>query len=198
MPRTPVKTTRHTKLVAFLVCTAFCGLVHANQAYEPGQSFRDCPEVCPEIVVVPPGTYLMGSPANDPLQARDRIEQPQHRVTLSHMFGVGKFEVTRYEYARFALETQLRDPDGCNVHEPPNWPKKAGLNWHTTPFPQTDRDPAVCVSWEEAQAYTQWLSRKTSHAYRLLSEAEWEYVARARTATQAFWGDDEKQACEYG
>jgi formylglycine-generating enzyme required for sulfatase activity len=56
----------------------------------------------------------------------------------------------------------------------------------------------VCVSWEEAQAYTQWLSRKTRHSYRLLSEAEEKYVARAGTATQAFWGDDEKHAWEYG
>jgi formylglycine-generating enzyme len=150
------------------------------------------------MVVVPPGTYVMGSPSEDPHQAKNAIEQPQHRVTINHAFAVGKFEVTREEYARFALQTRLRDPDGCNVHEPPNWVKRARLNWHTTPFPQTRRDPVVCVSWEEARAYTQRLSEHTGHSYRLLSEAEWEYVARAGTTTQAFWGEDERQACEYG
>ena len=194
----PPKTTPLARLVAFLVCAAPYGLVHANQAYEPGQSLRDCPKICPEMVVVPAGTYLMGSPTDDPRQGKDGVEQPQHRVTISYAFAVGKFEVTRNEYARFALEAHLRDPDGCNVHEPPHWPKKIGLNWHTTPFRQTGRDPVLCVSWEEAQRYTQWLSRKTGHTYRLLSEAEWEHVARAGMSTQAFWGDDEKRACEYG
>ena len=72
------------------------------------------------------------------------------------------------------------------------------MSWHSPPFPQSGRDPVVCVSWEEAQAYTKWLSEKTGHTYRLLSEAEWEYAARAGTTTRAFWGDDEKRACEYG
>ena len=76
--------------------------------------------------------------------------------------------------------------------------RRKALNWHLTPFPQTGRDPVVCVSWEEARAYTQWLSKKTGHSYRLLTEAEWEYVARAGTTTEAFWGNDEKRACEYG
>lgn len=171
---------------------------HASPSYKPGQSFRDCRTICPEMVVVPAGTFLMGSPAGDPHQARDGIEQPQHRVMIRHLFAVGKFEVTRDEYAYFARETHLRDTDGCNVHEPPNWPKKTGLNWHTTPFPQTGRDPVVCVSWEEARAYAQWLSKKTGHTYRLLSESEWEYAARAGTTGEAFWGDDEKRDCEYG
>jgi sulfatase modifying factor 1 len=193
----PVKTSfvRLIRLAAFVAPGV---LASSKQAYEPGQAFRDCPNGCPEMVVVPAGTYLMGSPAADLRQALNGIEQPRHRVTIRHAFAVGRFEVTREEYAQFAQETRLHDPDGCNVHEPPNWPKKAGLSWHTTPYPQTGRDPVVCVSWDEAKAYTQWLSRKTGHSYRLLSEAEWEYVARAGTTTQAFWGDDEKRACEHG
>lgn len=150
------------------------------------------------MLVVPPGTYLMGSRADDPHQALNGIEQPQHRVTIRYAFAVDRFQVTRDEYASFAIETRLRDPDGCNVHEPPNWPEKKGLNWHATPFPQSGRDPVVCVSWDEAQAYTRWLSGKTGRTYRLLSEAEWEYVARAGTTTEFFWGNDEERACEYG
>ena len=183
--------------VAFLTGAGPFGTAHAD-GYKPGQTFRDCPEACPEMVVVPPGTYLMGSPAVDSRQRKDRAEQPQHRVTIEYAFAVGKYEVTRDEYARFALQTHLRDPDGCHVHEPPNWPIITGLSWHRTPFPQTGRDPVVCVSWEEARAYTRWLSAKTGHSYRLPSEAEWEYAARAGTTTESFWGDDEKLACRYG
>lgn len=192
------RTSSLARLVALLACAAPHGTTHAHQAYEAGQSFRDCSSrVCPEMIVVPPGSYLMGSPAGDPHQALHGIEQPQHRVTIRYAFAVGKFEVTRGEYARFALETRQRDPDGCNVHEPPNWPRKPGLSWHTTPFPQTGRDPVVCVSWYQAEAYTRWLSRKTGHTYRLLSESEWEYAARAGTSTEFFWGNDEKRSCEY-
>lgn len=186
-----------SRLIAILVCVAPYGLVHADQAHSAAHSFRDCPGICPEMVVVPPGTYLMGSPARNPHEAINGIEEPQHRVSIRYAFAVGRFEVTRDEYARFALETHLRDPAGCNVHEPPNWPEKRGLNWHTTPFPQTGRDPVVCVSWDEAQAYTRWLSRKTGHGYRLLSEAEWEYADRAGATTESFWGDDERRACKY-
>jgi formylglycine-generating enzyme len=72
-----------------------------------------------------------------------------------------------------------------------------GLNWHNTGFPQTGRDPVVCVSWKEAKAYTKWLSAKTGHKYRLLSEAEWEYADRAANIGQAHWGDDQGQTCRY-
>lgn len=198
MDRFDRQVARLTGLLALLVCAAPYGMAQANPAQKPGRIFRDCPKTCPEMVVVPPGTLLMGSPADDTHQALNGIEQPQHRVTVRHAFAMGKFEVTRDEYASFALETHLADPVGCNVHEPPNWPAKTGLNWHTTPFPQTGRDPVVCVSWEEAEAYTQWLSKKTGHMYRLLSEAEWEYAARAGTTTEAYWGDDERRDCEYG
>jgi formylglycine-generating enzyme required for sulfatase activity len=106
------------------------------------------------MIVLPAGSFLMGSPTNDRHQAAQGTEQPQHRVNIGYAFAVGKFEVTRDEYAEFARQTGLRDPDGCNVHEPPHWPTIMGLNWHNTPFPQTGRDPVVCVSWQEAQAYT--------------------------------------------
>src|SRR5579872_540852 len=188
----------HAALAASLVSIASGGLhVRAAEPRAPGAAFRDCSSVCPEMVVVAPGTFLMGAAPDDEHQDKDREEQPQHRVTIAYAFAVGKFEVTRDEYAQFARETHLADPDGCNVHEPPRWPTIMGLNWHNTPFPQTGRDPVVCVSWEEASAYTQWLSRKAGHTYRLLSEAEWEYVARAGTTTQAFWGDTQENGCEY-
>lgn len=186
-------------LTMTVICLALnAALAKADTPRQSGQSFQDCPNACPEMVVIPPGTYMMGSRADDPHQGKDGEEQPRHRVTIKYAFAAGKFEITRDQYARFVQETHLRDPDGCNVHEPPHWPTVMGLNWHTTPFRQTGRDPVVCVSWAEARSYTQWLSKKTGHRYRLLSDAEWEYVARAGTTGEAFWGNDEKRACEYG
>jgi sulfatase modifying factor 1 len=158
--------------------------------------FRDC-RGCPEMVVIPPGTYLMGSPSTDPHRDTSGSEEPRHRVTISYTFAVGKYDVTRDEYAEFVRDTKLPDPLGCNFHVPPHWPRIPSLNWHNTGFHQTGRDPAVCMSWTEATAYTKWLSRQTGHAYRLLTEAEYEYVARAGTTGQAYWGDDSTMACAY-
>ncbi len=169
----------------------------ATSTSRPGTIFRDCARICPEMLVLPPGSYLMGSPADDAHQGKDGEEQPQHRVSIGYEFAIGRFEITRDEYAAFVHETGLADPDGCNVHEPPRWPTIMGLNWHNTGFVQTERDPVVCVSWLEAQAYTRWLSGKTGKRYRLLSEAEWEYAARAGTQGQAYWGDDPNEACKY-
>jgi formylglycine-generating enzyme len=182
----------------FLLLCAGCVLTtSARGAPLPGSVFRDCAGICPEMVVLPRGSYLMGSPAQDPHQGKDGEEQPQHRVDIGYALAVGRFELTRDEYAAFVRDTALADPDGCNVHEPPRWPTIMGLNWHNTGFPQSGRDPVVCVSWLEAEAYTRWLSQKTGRHYRLLSEAEWEYADRPGTQTQAYWGDDSTEACRY-
>jgi formylglycine-generating enzyme required for sulfatase activity len=94
-------------------------------------------------------------------------------------------------------ETRLPDPSGCNAHNPPRWPNVPGLNWRNTGFAQTGRSPAICVSWSEAAAYADWLSRRTGQRYRLLSESEWEYAARSGSQGQDFWGDDPAAACAY-
>lgn len=182
---------------ALLITYVFLSGASAAEPYKPGSTLRDCPQVCPEMIIIPPGTYLMGAAPDDPHQDPAGEEQPQHPVTISYQLAVGKYEITRDEYAVFVRETALPDPDGCNVHEPPRWPTIMGLNWHNTGFPQTGRDPVVCVTWLEAKAYTAWLSKKTGHTYRLLTEAEWEYADRAGTDTQAYWGDDQGSACQY-
>jgi formylglycine-generating enzyme len=178
-----------------MIVLALPALASAKAPLRPGQVFRDCAKACPEMVVLPPGSFTMGSPPTE--VGRDPDEEQQHRVTIRNAFAVGRFDVTRGEYAIFATETHVPDPADCNIHVPPNWPAVLGLNWHNTPFPQTDRDPVVCVGWREAVAYTQWLSRKTGHKYRLLSESEWEYAARAGTTTVDYWGDSQDNACAY-
>jgi formylglycine-generating enzyme required for sulfatase activity len=130
-----------------------------------GQSFRDCPD-CPEMVAVPPGQFMMGSDASDP----DHLpsEALRHAVTVAATFAVGKYDVTRAEYATFMQATGRTIPISC---------------------PGTDRDPVVCVTLDDTHAYAAWLSKTTGKEYRLLTEAEWEYAARAGTATIRYWGD---------
>ena len=132
-----------------------------EESRPPGSRFRDC-AVCPEMVVVPAGSYLMGSPRSEP--GRHRDEGPRHRVRLAQPFAVGVYEVTFAEW-----DACVRD-GGCDWY-PPN------RGWGR------GRRPVIHVSWEDAQQYAAWLSGRTGEQYRLLSEAEWEYVARAGTTT---------------
>ena len=156
--------------------------------FPPGTILRDC-DTCPELVVVPPGSFTMGSPASE--EGRHTDEGPRHRVTIEQPFAVGKYEVTRGEYAQFVLDTGHSTTPSCRIYEGEGeWNERSGHNWQNPGYRQTERDPVVCVSWDDAQEYVLWLSKKTGKAYRLLSEAEWEYVARAGTTTRYTWGDE--------
>ena len=132
-------------------------------------AFRDCPE-CPEMVPVATGYYLMGS-ASDENDRADN-EGPHHRVTIFKLLAVGKYEVT------FAEWDACVAAGGCGGHRPDDEGWGRG------------RRPAINVSWRDAKAYVSWLSRKTGKRYRLLSESEWEYAARAGTTTRYSWGND--------
>jgi formylglycine-generating enzyme required for sulfatase activity len=139
-------------------------------ALAPGAIFRECGD-CPEMVVIPDGTFRMGSPG------AAGNEAPQHAVTIPQRFALGRYPVTRGEFARFERSSGYRT-----------------ANWRDAGFGQSDRDPVVEVNWLDAQAYVHWLSETTHQAYRLPSEAEWEYAARAGRATEFWWGDDEAAA----
>ena len=155
--------------------------------FPAGTTLRDC-DTCPELVVVPPGSFTMGSPASEEGYTD---EGPLHRVTIDRPFAVGKYEVTREEYAQFVLDTEHSPTPSCRIYEDEGeWNERSGHNWQNPGYHQTERDPVVCVTWEDAQEYVLWLSKKTGKAYRLLSEAEWEYVARAGTTTRYTWGDE--------
>ena len=155
--------------------------------------FRDCPD-CPEMVVIPAGEFMMGSPSSEDGQA-DR-EGPRHQVTLKS-FALGRFEVTRAEYAAFVSATGHPDGDQCLTDDGRGnweWRWRNGASWRDPRFRQGGDHPVVCVSWEDAQSYVAWLSRETGERYRLASEAEWEYAARAGTSTlRRYWGDSSGQ-----
>lgn len=145
--------------------------------------------------MIPPGSFLMGSPTSE--EGRDADEGPQHPVTLSRAFAVAVFDITKDEYAKFVNETKHPSGSGClGFDGAGKWVNRPAADWRNPGFPQTKRDPVVCVGWEDAQTYVQWLNtkvragRKPSESngpYRLLTEAEFEYTARAGTNTPRYW-----------
>ena len=132
--------------------------------------FRDC-ERCPMMVRVPSGTFIMGGAAAS--------EGLRRQVTIETPFAVGAYEVTFDEWEA------CRQAGGCSGDQPDD------NDWGR------GRRPVINVSWNEAQAYVTWLSAQTGQRYRLLSEAEWEYVARAGTETARYWGEGESGGCRY-
>jgi len=130
------------------------------RTYKPGDSFKDCPD-CPDMVVVPAGSFDMGSPNNE--SRRDSDEGPVHQVAISRPFAVGKFEVTQKEW-------------------------RVVMGGNPSHF-IADRNPVDSVSWNDAREFVRKLSVKTGAKYRLLSEAEWEYVTRAGSRTAFSTGE---------
>jgi formylglycine-generating enzyme required for sulfatase activity len=139
----------------------------------PGTVMRD--GIGPEMVLIPAGSFLMGVPEAESKRegTDDNDARPQHQVTIARPFWLGRYPVTRGEYAVFAAGTG-----------------RGAEAWASTRFPQDDRHPVVNVSHADALAYAAWLSEQTGQTYRLPSEAEWEYAARAGTTTARYWGED--------
>jgi formylglycine-generating enzyme required for sulfatase activity len=135
-----------------------------QKTYKPGDIFKDC-DICPELMVIRAGEFTMGS-------NEYKDEKPPHQVTIRQPFGVGKYAVTFDDWDACA------DAGGCGGYRPND------LGWGR------GKRPVINVSWNDAKAYVGWLSTKTGQNYRLLSEAEWEYAARAGTQTKYPWSDD--------
>ena len=140
----------------------------AERALKPLASFRECAKDCPEMVVIPAGEFMMGSPASE--KGRYTNEGPQHTVMIAKPFAVSKFDVT------FADWDACVSVGGC--------PQVSDSG-----FGRGTR-PVINVSWDDAQQYVAWFSKMTGKPYRLLTEAEWEYAARAGSTTAYFWGDE--------
>jgi formylglycine-generating enzyme required for sulfatase activity len=166
----------------------------APPSHRAGETFQDCAN-CPEMVVLPAGSFQMGSPSGE--EGRDGDEGPLHRVSVEQAFAVGKHEVTRGQYAAFVRATGRGSGGGCYVYNGSEWGAQSSRSWRDPGYSQNDREPVVCVNWNDAEAYVGWLSRETGHEYRLLAEAEWEYAARAGTRTARYWGASADQACGY-
>ena len=145
-------------------------------AFDAGDEFRDC-NVCPIMVVVPPGVSLVGSPESE--TERSENEGPRHEVVIESPFAIGKFEVT---FERWDACVAAGGCDGYTASD-------NGLG--------RGNRAVFNVSWLHAKSYVDWLTKTTGERYRLLSEAEWEYAARAGTTTARYWGQSPDQACRY-
>jgi formylglycine-generating enzyme required for sulfatase activity len=161
-----------------------------------GSRFADCAELCPEMVVVPPGRFRMGSTGGE----EGRPEWPIHEVRIAYSFAVGKREVSNAEYARFIAESGHPVSRGCRSYDKQSAtvsvkPEATFRNPGDGAGGGAANMPVVCVSWTDAKAYTAWLSRKTGQNYRLLSEAEWEYAARAGSRADYAWGMRAQHGC---
>ncbi|HKT42409.1 MAG TPA: formylglycine-generating enzyme family protein [Rhodanobacteraceae bacterium] len=167
--------------------------------YHPGQVFTDhfldIVGQAPAMVVIPRGSFLMGSPQRGRVQAS--AEQPQHEVTLARGFALARAEVTVGEFRAFVRSSgYVPDSDrlgGASVYDETNgrMQSRPGVDWQDDYAGQRAKsdDPVVNVSWNDAHAYAQWLSKRTGKRYRLATEAEYEYAERGGTTTQYWWGD---------
>jgi formylglycine-generating enzyme required for sulfatase activity/DNA-binding winged helix-turn-helix (wHTH) protein len=169
--------------------------------YVPGEQqlgFQDC-ETCPEMVVLPAGEFLMGSPPGE--LGRVDVEGVPRRVIIPKRIAIGKFEITVEQMSAFMAETGMSVGNSCRrlvnpERSPPTW-SAPEASLENPGFEITGSHPAVCVSWHEAQSYVAWLQRRTGKPYRLPTEAEWEYAARAATTTRYSFGNDETALCAF-
>jgi formylglycine-generating enzyme required for sulfatase activity len=170
-----------------------------ERALKAGDSFKEC-ENCPEMVTVPAGEFVMGSPEAE--QGRSTDEGPQHAVTLAKPFAAGKFEVTVDQFSAFVKDTGYDAGSKCLTLEDGKSAIREGRAWRNPGYSQTGSHPVACVSWNDAKAYLDWLAKKTGKGYRLLTEAEWEYAARGVSTRGAgsryVFGDDDGAMCRYG
>ena len=150
-------------------------------------AFRDCP-TCPEMAVVPAGEFTLGTSVDDPEANRATGEAPPLAVAMNRAYAIGRHEITVAQYRAFVTATQYASAGECRHVDGGGWAAERGRDWQNPGFAQADDHPVVCVSWDDAKAYADWLGKTTGQRYRLPSETEWEYAARAGTTTPRYWG----------
>lgn len=192
--------------IAIAAAAALPSAAHAADAAagkKPGETFQDCAD-CQTMVVIPAGSFKMGSTPEE--RAREGVpatfgdhEGPVRDITIAKPFAMATTETTRAQFARFVKATNRPIPTECATYNPDqdNWAGIEGnvANWQKPGFEQDDTHPVACVSYQDGVDYAAWLTRSTGQTYRLASEAEWEYVARAGTSTARYWGDGVNQIC---
>lgn len=197
-------------LTAVLAWIALCSITsvmagESSEQYTPDfavtEAIRDC-ATCPELVLIPAGAFLMGADISEPRtlglpEFWATREQPVHRVTVARPFYLGKYEVSRGEFAQFVAATGYSPAPGCWHFVGSEWLFDEARNWQDAGIDQDDGHPVTCINWLDAQAYLAWLSRKSGQSYRLASESEWEYAVRAGTRTVYWFGDDPERICDF-
>ncbi len=167
----------------------------------PGACDVQREDLAPAMVVIPPGSFQMGSPQTEAGRSDD--EGPRHGVTIPRPFAMGRCEVTVGQFRRFVSETEYvtraERKGGCYFYDEVAKEAKQdpARRWNAPGFPQGEGHPVVCVALEDAEAYIDWLSGRTGARYRLPTEAEWEYAARSGTTASRYWGNDPDAACQF-
>ncbi|MEK8015935.1 MAG: SUMF1/EgtB/PvdO family nonheme iron enzyme [Candidatus Parabeggiatoa sp.] len=168
--------------------------IAAMPQFPRGKVFQDTladGSLGPKMVVIPAGTFRMG----DIQGGGDSDEQPVHEVSVAR-FAMGEYELTVGEFRLFVeatgYQTEAEKGDGCfvNLDNDRYFEKVKEANWRNPYFSQTDNQPVTCISWNDATAYAAWLTQQTGQQYRLPTEGEWEYAARAGTETKYWWGNE--------
>jgi formylglycine-generating enzyme required for sulfatase activity len=194
-----------SELVIYVGAQNETRMVVAGKGADPGQAFRDCSE-CPDMVAVPAGEFMMGSPPDE--EGHRQEEEPQHKVTVARPFAIGQFEISRKEFHACLSEGRCSAPRSPEQTERKQASRRLldalGVDSQAADIIEQGarrdaqraltnipRDhPASGITWSQAQDYVHWLSEKTGKHYRLPTEAEWEYAARAGTITPFWWGAD--------
>jgi len=175
------------KLVTAIFLTLTSQVIVVGETYADGEKSA----IEPIMATIPAGNFEMGSMASE-------NSQPLHQVKVSE-FSMGKYEVTVNEFRQFVEATNYAVPQECR-HQLNGWFRAYSKgNWETNALNTSEFQPVVCINWQAANAYTQWLAKETGKPYRLPTEAEWEYAARAGTKTDYFFGDDTEltKVCDY-
>ena len=168
----------------------------ASRLPPPLTLFRDCDD-CPEMVAIPAGRYTMGSSLQE--VGRFSLEWEQRPVAIERPFAIGRREVTIEEFTAFVGATGHVMELSCRIGDAsrPSFPAVKVGSYLSPGFAVTPAHPVVCVSWSDAKGYADWLSKRTGHVYRLPTEAEWEYAARAGTVTRYYFGNVDTDACHH-
>ena len=140
-------------------------------------TFKDCP-VCPEMLIIP---------SNEMMVKKDN-DVSELKTNVIKRFAIGKYEVTKEQYSAFIKESGYKSEKICNGKE---------FNWENPGFKQEATHPVVCINWNDAKSYVQWLSQKNNQIYRLPKESEWDYAAKAGAKYSRYWGESSDLACTY-
>ena len=176
--------------IAVLAVLLLLSAAPAHAQTAPAAEPTDC-DVCPALALVPPGQLLMGSAPDAPELDAASGESPAVALSFTRPFLISRHEVTVGEFRRFVEATGAKSVPGCRVWSGGQWVQDHDRSWRDPGFAAAPRDdePVVCVSWDDARAYAEWLAAKSGERYRLPSEAEWEYVARGGTSFPRYWGE---------
>lgn len=190
------------KLLHFMISLPLT-MAAAQPAYsEEIKTFSDCDD-CPEMVVIPAGKALIGS--SEDVVGRTTGERNRTTAEIKKPFALARTEVTRTQYAQFMTESghvpEIGSEDGTDITGCQFFNGAYGNveshSWTNPGFIQRGNDPVLCVSFLDAQAYVAWLGNKTGRTYRIPSNVEFEYAARAGSRTAWSWGNNPNDACEY-